>query len=317
MAGGSDAAVTRWLLAGDCAIRWQVLRDLLGAREEVWRAEQRRVATSGWGLRLLGRQRDDGNWGRGPYRPKWTCTTYTMQLLWQMGLEPRHPAAVAAGRRCLEEGLGDDGGINFWRPGRKIGETCVTGMILGQLGHFRVDDRRVDRILGYLLGEQMPDGGWNCRRPDGAVHSSFHTTISVLEGLREHVPRDGGRSRAAEEAAVRAREFLLAHRLFRSHRTGRTVAGEMTRFHFPPHWHYDVLRGLDYFRSVGAPRDARLRDAIRLLESRRAAGGRWLLPRGYPGAVHFAMEAPGAPSRWNTLRALRVLAWWASASRTS
>jgi hypothetical protein len=169
-----------------------------------------------------------------------------------MGLEPGHPAAVAAGRRCLEEGLGDDGGINFWRPRRRIGETCVTGMILGQLCHFRVDDDRIDRLLDYLLREQMPDGGWNCRRPDGARHSSFHTTISVLEGLRAHAARGGGRARAAGEAAARGREFLLAHRLFRSHRTGRTVATEMTRFHFPPHWRYDVLRALDHLCSVGA-----------------------------------------------------------------
>jgi hypothetical protein len=233
-----------------------------------------------------------------------------MQLLWQMGLEPRHPAALAAARCYLEAGSGDDGGINFWRPGRKHSETCVSGMILGQLAYFDVDDERRRRLVKYVLREQMADGGWNCQRNRGAVHSSFHTTISVLEGLRECATRKGADGRALEAAAARGREFLLAHKLFKSHRTGRVVAGDMTRFHFPPHWHFDVLRGLDYFRSVHADRDARLNDAIELVVSRRRRDGRWPLSRGYPGAQHFEMEVNGQPSRWNTLRALRVLAWW-------
>jgi hypothetical protein len=302
--------VVDWLLAGDPAIRWQVRRDLIGAAPNTWRAERRRVATTGWGRRVLERQLPDGNWGRGFYRPKWTCTTYTLQLLWQMGLEPQHPAALLACRQYLNRGLGKDGGINFWAPRRKTSEACVSGMVFGQLSYFRHDDPRVETLLGYILSEQMKDGGWNCQRPEGARHSSFHTTLSVLEGLREYVAAGGRRAGAAESAAARAREFLLAHRLFRSHTTGRVVAGEMTRFHFPPQWHYDVLRGLDYFQSVRAPRDARLEDALKLVLSRRGADGRWTLSRGYPGEVHFQMEAPARPSRWNTLRALRVLKWW-------
>jgi hypothetical protein len=183
-------------------------------------------------------------------------------------------------------------------------------MVFGQLSYFRHDDPRIETLLGYILSEQMKDGGWNCQRPEGARHSSLHTTLSVLEGLREYVAAGGRRAGAAESAAARAREFLLAYRLFKSHTTGRVVAGEMTRFHFPPQWHYDVLRGLDYFQSVRTPRDARLEDALELVLSRRGADGRWTLSRGYPGEVHFQMEAPARPSRWNTLRALRVLKWW-------
>jgi hypothetical protein len=311
----------RWLLDGDPAIRWQAERDLGGASERVWRASRRAVATKGWGARLLAKQRPDGHWGVAVYQPKWTCTTYTMQLLWQLGLEPGHPRALAACARYLEEGIGDDGGINFWRPRRAISETCVSGMILGQLAYFGCDDPRVDDLVAYLLDAQMPDGGWNCQRPHGATHASFHTTLSALEGLREYArgarTLARARARAIARASARGREFLLAHHLYRSHRTGRIVATELTRFHFPPQWRYDVLRALDYFQSVSAPRDPRLDDPIALLESRADRTGRWPLARPYPGAQHFLLEPTGSPSRPNTLRALRVLRWWHAATPTS
>jgi hypothetical protein len=303
----SKTRIIDWLLSGDASIRWQTLRDLAGVKS--WRTERRKVATSGWGLRLIRRQRPDGHWGRGPYQPKWTCTTYSLQLLWQMGLAPRHPAALSACERYVVDGLGDDGGANFWRPRRQISETCVTGMVFGQLCYFGVTVA-AEEMLDYLLAEQLADGGWNCMRPYGATHSSFHTTISVLEGLREYGDAGGRRGRLAESAADRGREFLLEHQLFKSHRTGRVVAAEMNRFHFPPHWRYDLLRGLDYFQSVNAPRDERLEAGLTLLNERRGRDGRWALARGYPGTVHFVMEVPGAPSRWNTLRALRILNWW-------
>lgn len=312
---GSDEVVD-WLIQGDSSVSWQALRDLLGAPARMWRAERRKIGSGGWGQRLLASQREDGHWGRGPYQPKWTCTTYTGQLLWQMGLEPDHPAGRAACRAYLEDGIGDDGGINFWRPRRKTSETCVTGMIVGQASYFGADHQRLEGLVDYLLREQMEDGGWNCCRATGAVHSSFHTTLSALEGLREYAGRGRARSDAAARAAARGREFLLAHHLFRSHRTGRVVSAEMTRFHFPPHWHYDVLRALDYFQSVGASYDPRLEDAVELVRSRRAEDGRWQLARAYPGEVHVEMEVVAAPSRWNTLRGLRVLAWWNRISPT-
>jgi hypothetical protein len=309
--GTLDEPTIEWLLAGDPAIRWQVLRDLRGSPPAVWKKQRREVARAGWGKGLLDHQRPDGNWGDGPYLPKWTCTTYTMQLLWQLGLEPGHPAALGACRAYLDSGVEEDGGINFWRPRRRVSETCISGMIFGQLCYFGgAEDAIIDRMADYLLGEQMADGGWNCRRSGGAAHSSFHTTISVLEGLREYVASRGLCARGAAQAAARGREFLLAHRLFRSHQTGEVVANELTHFHFPTHWHFDVLRGLDYFRSCAAPRDERLQDGIDLLLARQQGDGRWALARSYPGAMHLPLEAPGEPSRWNTLRALRVLRWW-------
>ncbi len=306
--------VTAWLMDGDPSVRWQVMRDLLHRPERTWRRERVRVASTGWGRRLLDRQRPDGNWGRGLYRPKWTCTTYTMQLLRQLGLAPGTPDALRGCALYLDEGVGPDGGINFWRPRRSIGEACVTGMILAQLSWFGVDDDRVERLVDYLLREQMPDGGWNCRKPLGAVHSSFHTTTSVVEGLQEYAAAKRPRATHALDAAARGLNFLAEHALFRSHTTGRSVSSEMTRFHFPPQWRHDVLRALDLFRVAGAPRDQRLEEAVVIVLSRRGPDGRWALARPYPGAVHFTLEAAGAPSRIITLHALRVLAWWERAT---
>ena len=302
--------VIAWLMEGDPSVRWQVMRDLLHRSERSWRRERARVATAGWGQRLLARQRPDGNWGLAPYRPKWTCTTYTMQLLRQLGLGPGNPNALRACALYLAEGVGPDGGINFWRPRRSIGETCVSGMILAQLAWFGFDDDRVERLVEYLFREQMPDGGWNCRRPEGAIHSSFHTTTSVIEGLQLYGATTRARSADARGAAARGRDFLAEHRLFRSHTTGRSVSTEMKRFHFPPQWHHDVLRALDLFRAAGAARDPRLEEAVGIVHARREPDGRWALARPYPGAVHFALETAGKPSRIVTLHALRVLAWW-------
>jgi hypothetical protein len=194
----------------------------------------------------------------------------------------------------------------MWRMAAS--ETCVTGMDVSVSSALGLDDDRLPAMVEFLLREQMPDGGWNCRRYQGATHGSFHTTISVLEALLDY---DAARGiPATDESQLRGREFLMRHHLFRSHRTGEVVDDRMTRFAFPPRWHYDVLRALDYFRSAEAERDPRLEEAIALVEKRRGADGRWTLPAPFPGRVHFRMEQAGTPSRWNTLRCLRVLRWW-------
>lgn len=311
-------AVVRWLLDGDPAIRWQALRDFVGAPQRTVERERQRVAREGWGSRLLARQDKGGVWARGAspqvglYSPKWTSTTYTMLLLRDFGLPSTNRQARMACAPLLDGGIQPDGGISYgtWAKWTRRGETCVTGMVLSLLAYFHFDDARLDIVVDYLLEQQMPDGGWNCRRPSGATHSSVHTTISVLEGLRVfELFRARGISNV-RTAQRRGREFLLAHRLFRSHRTGEIIKPEFTRFVFPPRWHYDVLRALDHFRAVDAPRDERLGDALDIVRSSRRADGRWLLPRAYAGKTYFALERVGAPSRWNTLRALRVLAWW-------
>ncbi len=301
----------RWLLAGDPAIRWQVRRDLLDAADRVVAREQRGVATAGWGARLLARQDPEGTWAGRMYTPKWISTTYTMLLLRDLGLPPANRQASKACKLLLDRGLHRDGGIGFdW--GRC--ETCVTGMVLSILSWFRHDDERLDKVADHLLDQQMSDGGWNCQRSYGATHASMNTTILALEGLllyerhRAGTARRLGQVRAAQR---RGREFLLRHRLFRSHRSGEIIKRDFVRLAFPPQWHYDVLRALDYFRSARAPRDERLAEGIELLRKKRRPDGRWILEHRYGRARYwFHMERLRQASRWNTLRALRVLRWW-------
>jgi hypothetical protein len=296
--------IRNWLLAGDPAIRWQVLRTP---------REQRRIAKEGWGAQLLQLQDPDGRWARGIYTPKWTSTTYTLLLLRSLGLAPGNPQALRACRILLDTGFWSDGGINYYPRRYPRSEACMSSMVLAALSWFGLDDPRVDQLARHVIEQQMLDGGWNCRAMPGyggATHGSFHTTISALEALLEYERFRPRLAAPAREAQFRGREFLLVHRMFRSHRTGAVVKSEMTRFSFPARGHYDVLRGLDYFQDCAAPRDERLSDAIALVEHRRGSDGRWPLQNRYPGKVFFDMEQVGEPSRWNTLRALRVLRWW-------
>ena len=309
---GTDTVID-WLLEGDPAIRWQAMRDLQGASERTWRREQRRIGLDGAGARLLELQDSDGRWARGIYNPKWISTTYTTVLLRSLGLPAGNSQALRACRVLLDTGFWSDHGINFFPKVYPRSETCISSMVLSVACWFGLDDPRLDCLADHLVAAQMPDGGWNCRATPGyssATHGSFHTTISALEALLDYERLRPGRARPAREAQARAREFLLVHRLFRSHRTGKIAKPEFTRFSFPPRWHYDVLRGLDYFRDSGAQRDERLTDAIALVERHRRPDGRWLLQNRHPGKTFFELETPGEPSRWNTLRALRILRWW-------
>jgi hypothetical protein len=304
----------QWLLEGDPSIRWQTLRDLLGASGRTVERERSKVARVGWGARLLARQDAEGRWAAGLssedglYSPKWISTTYTMLLLRDLGLTAGNRQAKKACALLLDRGLQRDGGINYGWRGRS--ETCITGMVLSILSHFKHTDARLDILADHLLKEQMADGGWNCRRDLGATHASMHTTISVLEGLRLLELQRGRNVRALRTAQRRGREFLLIHRLFRSHRTGHVIKSEFARLAFPPRWHYDILRALDYFQAARAPRDSRLSEAIDIVRSRRHPDGRWPLEYSYKGKTYFQLERVGEPSRWNTLRALRVLKWW-------
>lgn len=303
-----DADTTTWLLEGDPAVRWQVLRDLQGAPNDESAAERARVAKEGWGAQLLALQRPSGSWGDGSYGPKWTSTFYTLLLLTVLGLPGENEQGRNAAERPYDRGKRPDGGLDYGSA--RTSETCVTGMGLQMLAHFGLPAKDLAPIADHLLEAQMPDGGWNCQRPRGATHASFHTTISALEGLHAFgvkVPEYENRVRDASE---RGREFLLNHRLFRSHTTGVVVSDALTRFHFPAHWHYDILRALDYFVAAGAPRDERLAEALEIVERRRTADGRWKLPARYPGRYHFGMEPAGKASRVNTLRAVRALRWW-------
>jgi len=279
---------------------------LLNANQIEVETERERIQKQGWCAKLLALQNDSGMWANGIYSPKWTSTTYTMLLLKRFGLPPQNQQALKACKILLDRGFYRDGGINYFGS-LKHSETCVTGMILSLLAYFQYPDDRIHTLAEHLLAQQMPDGGWNCQSYKGATHSSFHTTISVLEGLREYEksqPRDIEQIQTAQK---KGREFLLVHQLFKSHRTGEVANPAFTRFSFPPRWHYDVLRSLDYFQECQAEPDDRLRDAIGLLINKRRSDGRWVLQNRHAGKTYFEMEQVGQPSRWNTLRALRIL----------
>jgi len=314
---GSGAAVMdviEWLLDGDPAIRWQVMRDLTDAPADTVTAERARVEHHGWGARLLALEGDDGLWAGGACFPAdyaggepgqpWTATMHTLQSLQLFGLPP----ASVAGRRAVgliaEHGRWEHAGQPYF-DGEV--EPCINGRTIEAGAHFGVD---VTAIVDRVLGEQLADGGWNCEAENGSVRSSFHTTIDVLDGLVEFERSTGG-SPAVSEARHRAEEYLLERGLMRRKSTREIVDPAFLEFAFPYYWRYDVLRALDYFRSAAADPDPRMAEAVDIVVSKRQPDGRWLLDRIHPGRVHFDLEsAPGTPSRWNTLRAMRVLRWW-------
>ena len=308
--------VIDWLLDSDPSIRWQVIRDLTGAPAGQVAAERARVATEGVGARLLSEQADDGRWGRAAWNRGWNSTMHVLMLLRDLGLDPASgPARRAVGLirdRVTWQGCGpQECNGNAFFEGEV--EPCINGQVAAVGAYFGQDVRG---IVDRLLGEQLPDGGWNCEAPDRSMRSSFNTTICVLEALLEY-ERAGNGTPAVTEARLRGQEYLLERRLLRRRSTGQVIErdrkgnGSWTRFAFPTWWHYDVLRGLEYLRSAGVTPDERMAEAIELVASKRDGEGRWLLETRYPGVMPTETDdGEGRPSRWNTLRALRVLRWY-------
>jgi hypothetical protein len=307
----------RWLVDSDPAIRWQVLRDLTGEAADVVAAERSRVATEGWGAQLFALQSPAGNWGGSPsgWRddlPKedrgLLITLYSLVVLMDLGLDPASKEACQMIERV-------DQRLVFKRLNNRPylhGETepCINGRILGIGSYFKKPN---DALANQLLGEQLEDGGWNCEAPK-SQRSSFHTTICVLEGLLEY-ERAGRKSVAVTKARKRAENYLLERRMFRSLRTGKVIDKRWLRFSFPTSWHYDVLRGLDYLRNARIKPDSRVSDAIETVMERRHQNGRWPMNLLHPEYIPLEMETDvGGASRWNTLRALRVLRWYANAT---
>jgi hypothetical protein len=304
--------IINWLMEGDPAIRWQVMRDLLDAPEKEWQAERRRTQREGWGAQLLAKQDSRWVWGGGLYSPKWVSSTYTLLMLAGIGLPPNCAPARRGARVALDGLFGLHADDALYRRTNSY-DQCVSGMLVQLAAYFGVAAKRVNVMVKSLLENRMPDGGWNCRikRKPLPHHSSFHTTINVLEGLRATVERGVClQADAVLSAEAGAREMLLRHGLFRSHRTGKMIDKLWTLLTYPPRWHYDMLRALDYFARADAERDLRLQESIDLVISRRRPDGRWPLQQKYRALVYFDMERTGGPSRWNTLRALRLLRWW-------
>lgn len=300
-----NAEIIAWLLEGDVSIQYQVQRDLLGVELPALRE---RIATEGWGAEFLRYRGENGHWGRGFYQPKWISSHYTLLDLKHLGFPPGNPQMVESISLILRENKGKDGGID---PSRTIGlsDVCVNGMFLDYACYFKADETELHSVVDFVIDQHMPDGGFNCRlNRSGARHSSLHSTISVLEGILEYAS-NGYRYRLPELEAIAAaaREFILAHQLYRSHRTGETIDKRMLMLSYPSRWYFDILRALDYFQSARAPYDVRLQPALEVLKSKQRDDGKWPLQARHPGQTHFDMEKPGSASRWNTLRALRVL----------
>ena len=311
----SRSEVLRWLLDADPAIRWQTMRDLTDASPDEVAAERARVAAEGWGARLLALQDADGRWAGAAWNHGWDSTMHVLWLLHQLGLDPDAPEArraVAlvrdgvtwrgAGPPACDDHPFFDG---EWEP-------CINGQVATAGAYFGQD---VSGIVARLLGEQLPDGGWNCDAPDASTRSSFNTTICVLEGLLAFERAHGTRPDVSA-ARRRGEAYLLERHLLRRRSTGEAIARDRkggavwTCFAFPTWWHYGVLRGLDYLRAAGVAPDERVAEAVELVVAKRGADGRWRVETRYPGAMPVEVEVDvGEPSRWVTLRALRVLAW--------
>lgn len=298
-----------WLLKGDPSIRFQTHRDLLFSSPKIILQEQKKIHISGWGASLLSHQDSNGMFGGGLYGPKWISTTYTCIQLAQIGLIQKHPLALKSCQLLLSKGFYKDGGINFF-PSLKCSEICVTAMILYLCSYFNLEDERLDSLAYHLLQKQLIDGGWNCNYFKGEFHSSFHTTISVLEALNQFRGFKNIFKNQIEKSIEGGTEFLLQHKLFRSHRTNKIVDNRMLRFSFPTRWKYDIMRCLDYFQLIKIKKDCRMIDAIEVLIKKRNKDGTWNLQNRHAGKTYFEMETVGRPSRWNTLRALRILKWW-------
>jgi hypothetical protein len=310
--------VVEWLLDSDPSIRWQVMRDLTDAPTSIVAAERARGAAEGWGALLLDQQRPDGQWGDGVATPFWWSNLYTLVFLRDLGLDRTSPRVRAAIDRVRDNitwgpGFGDspffEGEV----------EPCINGRVVALGAYF---DERRDRLVDRLLSEQLGDGGWNCEAGRGSVRSSFHTTICVLEGLLAFEQAFGA-TPSVTDARKHAQEYLLDRHLLRRLSTGEVIKDRKTdqpwtQFAFPPLWHYDVLRALDYLRAARVPPDARAEEAVAIVRERRQDDGRWLLDVRHENTVHEELAGPvGVPNRWITLRALRVLDWYARRDQTS
>lgn len=299
--------IITWLLSGDVSVQYQTRRDILKEDPHTLNSIQNRIQYEGWGKRFLLKRNKNGHWGRWYYQPKWTSTHYTILDLRNLDFPKNNVLVNESVDLVLRAPTGDNGGINLSRT-IKSSDVCLNGMILNYCSYFLLDDVRLGPIVDYLLEVQMGDGGWNCAHLKGATHSSLHTTLSVLEGLNEF---KSCKKKYRTDEIVRAEklgiEFLLVHHLYKSHRTGEVFDPKMLRLSYPSRWRYDILRALNYLRKAQKHYDERLTDALTLIKKKQHENGKWLLQTKHEGETHFEMEKVGKPSRWNTLRALRVL----------
>ncbi|OOG76727.1 hypothetical protein [Algoriphagus sp. A40] len=298
--------IIAWLLEGDVSIQYQVWRDLLGVDKKIL---QDKIAAGGWGYQLLSKRHSNGHWGDRFYQPKWTSTHYTLLDLRNLNLPSKNEIVKESIALVLQNEKADDGGIRLGPSTTQHSDLCVNGMFLNYASYFDTPEKKLQSVIDSILAEIMPDGGFNCRTTrSGATHSSLHSTISVLEGFTEF--QKAGytyRKNEISEAIKSGIEFILMHRLFLSDRTGQLIDKNFLKLSYPCRWRYDILRAMDYFQYAGLTWDNRMAEAITYLNQKQNKDGTWNLQAAHPGQVHLIMETAGKPSRWNTLRMLRVM----------
>jgi len=291
-------------MAGDPLIRWQTMRDLCGSQPEEWQSERQLTTTSGWGAQFLKSLESDLEWPEG----RWTGTVWTLLTVMDCGLPADYPRLQSAARKFIDRMLPPERAYNAdWLITRM--DLCHLGFWLRIGAYFLGSDPRLTHLAETILQAQMPDGGWNCRKRNypKTNHSSFHTTFNILEGLSQAAITDIISKSVFRDREARALEFMLAHQMYRSDRTGEVVDERFLHLTYPSHWHYTVLRGLDYMRNCDEIHDKRLEDPVAQIVRRQSDKGRWIVEKRIPGTTLFDMEKMGGESRWNTLRALRVL----------
>jgi hypothetical protein len=296
--------VLDWLLETDPAIRWQAMHDLANTPADEVAAERARVAREGWGAQLLAAQDPDGRWSGGTFFPRWVSTSDTLHLLYLFGPDPADEAVQRA-IAPVHEAARWDYDPNFRFFDGEV-EPCINGRTVAIGAYFGQDVRG---IVDRLLTEQMADGGWNCEQENGSTRASFDSTLNVLEGLLEF-ERSTGADGDIAAARIRGEEYLLERRLLRRLSDGEIPQKRWLDLAFPNAWFYDVARVLDYMRIARPAPDERMTEALDILESKRDADGRWPLDHAYHDKLLVDFdEAEGQPSRWITLRAMRVLRW--------
>lgn len=297
-------SIIEWLLNGDPAIQYQVYRDLINENKPKL---QQKISKNGWGAKLLALQNDNGHWGIAFYQPKWTSTHYTILDLKNLCISPNTKSIQKIIFSVLQKEMNHDYVKKYEMIVNK--DICINGMVLNYSSYFNADVNLLKPLVDYLISNQMEDGGFNCQSTrKGATHSSLHTTLSVLEGINEY-KRNNYTYKVDElkQIEMLGIEFILQHKLYKSDKTGKIINDAFTKLSYPARWRYDILRCLDYFQYANIQYDNRMQDAIDLLLSKRKKDGRWSLQAKHSGEIHFEMEKARQPSRWNTLRALRIL----------
>lgn len=301
----NDKEILKWLLEGDVSIQYQCYRDLLGIDKLDLQAK---IAVDGWGKELLSRREKNGHWGGGFYKAKWISSHYTLLELKHLAISPNIPEIAETIQIIFKNERASDGGVNPVGS-VKYSDVCINGMVLNYACYFKTEEQLLKPVVDFLLSQKMKDGGFNCHsNRKGATHSSFHTTLSVLEGIMEY-EKNGYKYRINElfEAKKSSQNLLFEHNLFRSDKTNTIIKTSFLKFPYPARWYYDILKAMDYFQMSDTKHVKGMNEALDLIINRRNTDGLWKLSAPYPGRVHFTMEQAGKSSRWNTLRALRVL----------